>query len=89
MSSKSIVVKNPFLDKERDNEKMKPGDLMRVSPDRAKRLIELGYAVASTDDEADEIKELEPKTIAVTKDTAQWVEVKEVKPVVKKAGKKK
>lgn len=85
MSSKTVIVKNGFLDREHDHKRRKPGELLRVSPDRARELINKGFAVASTEEEAEEIKK--PLTVGVST-SPQWAEPKEVKPV-KKAAKKK
>lgn len=85
MSSKTVIVKNRFLDKENDNQPRNPKDIIRVSPERAKTLIELGFAEASNSEEAEEIKNMEPVTVGVTT-APQWIEEKKTP---KKAAKKK
>lgn len=53
----SIVIKKSFNDRENGNERVKAKTIMTVSEERAKKLIEYGYAVRSTEPEGQALKE--------------------------------
>ena len=52
----NIVVKKRFLDKENNLTPVMPGQPLSVSKERGERLISLGLAVASGDEEAKALK---------------------------------
>lgn len=56
MAATAITVKKRFINKE-TGDAVEPGQPLKVSADRAKRLTELGFAVYSDEPEAAQIKE--------------------------------
>jgi hypothetical protein len=60
----NVVVKKRFIDKDNKLKPVEPGQPLSVSKERGERLISLGFAVASGDDEAKELKESAPTKAA-------------------------
>jgi len=57
MASTAIVIKKRFLDNANNNEPVEPGTPLKVSADRAKYLVEHGFAAYSGTQEAEVVKE--------------------------------
>jgi len=63
----NIVVKKSFLDKENKNERVVIGQPLSVSKERGDKLIQNGFAVAGSDEEAKDLKAAANETATIGK----------------------